>query len=539
MVSFDFDHKVQEIFSTKYADIPSTNWRKWLTISSGEEYESTALTFSGLSGIDDLFDRIKTEKTDPKSFSVNVKSFLESYNGVHPPVLCHTSGTSGGSISDVKWFYMSETLVKKLWAPGMQAIFEASGLNSRSSAVIFVPSRARTDGVSVVDGKPVIRLYSAEFSQRLVVSTITPRSYLLCEYKDAYNLQILAQILSMDNIAVVSAPSATVLGWANLDRLRKGLEKSLDTLVDTPETHELKRKVKQMGIDAASVDIQNQLSTLLSDTTLIFSTTGMTDKEWGTLRKFLQWKKGEEKYTNLYVGSEGGPFAASIGPGSSGPMYVFPLTLPAVGYKGNFYLISQCDCKVGHLFISYMHNVKPIINIDTGDVITIESQKGLPVIQGEILRAGFPLRREVTISPEVGAEESRIWVGSYFNLEGLEIRNPRQLVTCLAEKLTLGNHASVVVKKSTDGWTLVIPFQEKMYSPAEIEDTLSLCPGGKPFEHALRKKRLHLKVAHENLVESKIPRSELLKRVRRGELPKGILTRWPLYVVVPPYWDST
>ena len=538
MASFDFDRKVQEVFSTTYADIPATNWRKWLTISSGEEYESTALTLSGLSGIDDLFDRIKTEKTDPKSFSVNVKSFLESYNGVHPPVLCHTSGTSGGSISDVKWFHMPEPLVKKLWAPGMQAIFEASGLNSRSSAVIFVPSRAGTDGLSVVDGKPVIRLYSAEFSQRLVISIINPRSYLLYEYKDAYNLQVLAQILSMDNIAVVSAPSATVLGWANLNRLRKGLEKSLDTLSDTPEICELKKKIKRMGIDAASVDIQNQLSAILSDTTLIFSTTGITDKEWGILRKFLQWKKGEEKYTNLYVGSEGGPFAASIGPVSDS-MYVFPLTLPVVGCKGNYDLISRCDCKVGRLFISYMHNVNPIINIDTGDVITIENQKGLPVIQGEILRAGFPLRREVTLSPEVGTEKSRIWVGSYFNLEGLEIRNPRQLVTCLAEQLTLGDHASVVVKKSTDGWTLVIPFQEKTYSPAEIEDTLSLCPGGKPLEHALQKKQLHLEVAHENLVESKMPRSELLKRVRRGELPKGVLMRWPLYVVLPPEWDST
>ncbi|KYK37747.1 MAG: hypothetical protein HXS46_03170 [Theionarchaea archaeon] len=534
MKQYDFDPDVQRILGAVYGDIPSINWRQWLAISSVEEYESTALKLSGLSTMENLFERMKNEKTDPKSFSVNVESFLGSHEE-SPVIMCHTSGTSGGDIADVKWFHMSRTLVTQLWAPGMQAIFESSGLNARSSAVIFVPSRAHTDGLSVEKGKTTVRLYSAEFSQRLVLSLMKPRSYVLYEYKDAKSVQVLAKILSMDGIAVVSAPFVTVLGWANLNQLRKGLEKSLDAgeYKDTPEVDELKKKIRTKGLDAAAIKIQKALSDKLLEATVIFSTTGMTDKEWDTIRDFLQWKKGEEQFTNLYVGSEVGPFAASIGSDSQS-MQVFPLTVPVIEHRGDRDLISRTKNKVGKLFVSRLHGDNPVINIDTGDVITIESQEGLPVIQGDVLRAGFPLKTEIFFSPEISTyEKKKVLVGTYFDLEGIEIeiRNPRKLLACLAEQCHLDKKSSVVLKKEGDHWIMVIPSPDESCSP--IDDILNTCPGGKSLGHAIKEEELHTKMVDENPVNFLIPRSELLEKVRKGNLPKGVLKRWPLYVVMP------
>ena len=85
-------------------------------------------------------------------------------------VFCHTSGTTSGDIRQLKWYHMSNGLIKRLWAPGMQAIFESSGLNPKTSAVIFVPSRTKIDGINKLEGKEYISLYSSEFSQRLMLS---------------------------------------------------------------------------------------------------------------------------------------------------------------------------------------------------------------------------------------------------------------------------------------------------------------------------------------------------------------------------------
>lgn len=532
-MKYDFDPEIQEVFSTRFERIPLTNWKSWLAISSAEEYESAAIAQSGLSGLGDLFERIQVEKTDPQSFSVDPESCHDSSS--EPLILCHTSGTSGGSISDVKWFCMTEELVNMLWAPGMQAIFESSGLDTRSSAVIFVPSRAKPDGLSSVEQKPVVKLYSAEFSQRLVLSLVRPRSYLLYEYKDASNLRVLAQMLSMDRISVVSAPFATVLRWANLKRLRQSLEKSLNSDShdkDTPEAA-LKKEISQKGVRNAATEIQEQLSELLSGATLIFSATAMTAQEWKTIQNFLRWKEGEERVTNLYVGSEVGPFAASIGPHSWRYMDVFPLTVPVLACGKERHILSKSPFRTGTLFVSRMHDSNPLINIDTGDVITVRDREGLPVIEGEILRAQFPLKTEITLSPAMRVlEPSTIFVGSYFDLDGIEVKNPRLLVTCLAEQCHVDRISSLVLKKDVI-WVLVVPLQDEGCSPTVIRESLSSCPSGAMLEKALRKDSLKLELVTENPVKSVIPRSELLKKVRNGELPKGVLMKWPLYVVVP------
>jgi hypothetical protein len=173
-----------------------------------------------------------------------------------------------------------------------------------------------------------------------------------------------------------------------------------------------------------------------------------------------------------------------------------------------------------------------VINIDTGDVITVADQEGLPVIGGEVLRAQFQLKVDVSVSP-VTIPDSRILVGSYFDINGIEIRNPRRLWACLADRCSIDGLSSGLMKPEGDTWVLAV-FVPKNCSPADIENGLTSCPGGESLGKALKKGQLHIEMAEKDLVEWVIPRSELLKKVRKGELPKGVLKKWPLYVVNPP-----
>ena len=66
---YDRDESLQKFFNKKFSDIPKVNWRKWLEISSIEEYEDEILRNTGFNS--DIFTKIYNENTDPKSLSVN------------------------------------------------------------------------------------------------------------------------------------------------------------------------------------------------------------------------------------------------------------------------------------------------------------------------------------------------------------------------------------------------------------------------------------------------------------------------------------
>ncbi len=522
-----------------YSEITVTNWKNWLNISSKEEYESLALKLSGLSSVDDLFDRVRTEKTDPRKISVKPESLSDFDIKSEPLFLCHTSGTSGGQLSDLKWFHISKDLARRLWAPGMQAIFQASGLDTQTSAVIFVPTRNLNDGFLNVDGKELVKLYSSEFSQRLMLSLIKPSSYLLDEYRNANDVNTIAQILSMENIAIVSAPASTILGWADKDRLRRGLKKTskTETEYDYPQL-DLNSIIQNHGIDQATLEIQKRLSDHLSDSTLVFSISSITENEWTMIREFMQWKKGVEKFTNLYVGSEIGPFASTLKhdcseSNSEDMMRVFPLTLPSIENRGRVEIITRSKDNIGRLLVSRMNGTDPIINIDTGDVLSIESREGLPKISGEVLRSAFRLKTEMTFSPAYNIPQGfDIFVGDYFDFGDFRIINARPLVACLAERCGSNAESSILIRPSRNdsNWVLAFPQGQNCHNITDIRKSMSLCPGGKTIELFEKKGHITFEIVDQNPIETKLSRSELIKRVRKGELPKGVLKRWPLYV---------
>ncbi|MFW9901397.1 MAG: hypothetical protein ACFFDY_08920 [Candidatus Thorarchaeota archaeon] len=544
MTTFDFDFETQKIFNKNFSNIQKTDWRKWLDISSREEYEELSLKLSGLSSVDDIFKRIKSEITESRSFSIDLEDYLNKYQDNNSLIFCHTSGTTNSNLSMLKWFHMAKDLVKRQWAPGMQAIFESSGLDSKSSVIIFVPSRLKFDGIRTYEEKKYVSLYSSEFSQRIMLSVVKPKSYLFYEYRNSRNLDIISKILEIDNISVISAPALTILGWADITRLQEGIEKSLNLINrnQNPKLEELLSKIEKRGLVSVSNEIQKELSEKISKATLVFSISSLSKSDWDLIRKFMKWEEGNEKFTNLYVASEIGPFAASITMGDyelsrSNRMYIFPLTLPMIEYKGNKEAVSRAKSKFGKLYVSRLHTEGVLINIDLGDVISIKNKEGLPQIDGKILRSSFQLKYPINLSKKVAIKEPyQVLAGDYFEFSNFEIYNPRFLLNCLKRKCELNIDSLLLIGKNKGSeklWSLFLYSDVKSNCSSfnNYSKILFECIENKTLKNALLNNEIKIKLINENPVDFLAKRSEILEKVRNGKNPKGILKKWPLYIV--------
>ncbi|MFX0141314.1 MAG: hypothetical protein ACFFDN_47180, partial [Candidatus Hodarchaeota archaeon] len=483
-----------------------------------------------------------------RSFSIEISSFLNSYNFKEPLILCHTSGTTNSKISQLKWFHMTKKLIERVWAPGMQAIFESSGLDSKSSAIIFVPSRMKFDGINNVNGKEYISLYSSEFSQRVMLSVLKPKKYLFYEYKKANDLEIISKILNLHDIAVISAPAITILKWANKKKLYEEIKKSLKNskTCNSFESNSLINLIKREGVNSASNKIYNLLSDKLSDATIIFSISSLNQTDWELIRKFMKWEKGKEKFTNLYVASEIGPFAASITEGDyeisrSNQMFVFPLTLPIIEKKGERSLISRSTNKIGKLYVSRSNNGHALINIDIGDVIYIKNQKALPKIDGKILRAGFNLKYPINISKKVKISSNyNVCAGDFFSFGKFDIIEPRNLLNCL-NRTCQNNMDSMLLIGSANKinenqpWKLVLKVNQNSNceTPNDFIEKMSKCSKVQGIYKAINENYLEIELIDELPVDFIKTRSEMLSKVRKGQIPKGILKKWPLYILNP------
>jgi hypothetical protein len=177
-----------------------------------------------------------------------------------------------------------------------------------------------------------------------------------------------------------------------------------------------------------------------------------------------------------------------------------------------------------------MHNSTPAINIATGDVITVTSQNGLPTIQGEILRAPFPVKTDLVLSPAARLPNPyTILVGTYFDVDGITLKNPRRFIACLTEKC---NIKKPVVLKKEKTWVMVVSGSESEdMSLTALKSALPACSD----DHAglTLQGQIHIIKVDEPLIHSSVPRSELVAHVKQGDLPKGVLMQWPVYLVVP------
>jgi len=522
--SYDFDLEVQKIFDKQFSNIRSTDWKKWLNISSKEDYEELALKNSGLSSINDIFERIKKEKTNSRNLSVNLERYLENQDVSEPLIVCHSSGTTNSDLSALKWLHMSRNVIQRYWAPGMQAIL--------------------TDGLNVYKDRNYISLYSSEFSQRLMLTIVKPYNYTFFEYKNSRNLEIIAKILSLNSISAISAPAATILGWADLEKFEIGIRNSLNSIrdVENPILENLLLKIKKDGIKNIIREIQSLLSKKLSKATLVFSISSLSENNWELIRKFMNWEKGREKFINLYVASEMGPFAASITKDDynfsrTGNLYVFPLTLPVIESKGKRDLISRSKEKIGRLLISKINNSKQFINIDVGDIIKIVSQEAIPQIEGKILRSSFQLNYQIKVSNEIHLPSNyKVFAGDYFSFKTFEVYNPRYLLNCLKLNCQLDFDSILLLKQNrmnNNNWKLVLLSNGKKEC-SNIEayrDILFKCIQNDNFKEKIKKNLIEVQLIKDNPINFLATRSEMLNKVRSGKNPKGILKKWPLYVI--------
>ncbi|TFF99783.1 MAG: hypothetical protein EU541_04070 [Promethearchaeota archaeon] len=540
MPHFDFDIKTQEIINRNYSIKPDTNWKNWLKLNSSEEFIEYCLENSGLLQTSEIFEKIKNTHTNSRELSVELEEFLTTKSFSKPPIMCHTSGTTNSNPSALKWFYLSTPLIKRLWAPGMKAIFESSGLDANSSAVIFVPSRMHFDGVNNHNGTKYISLYSSEFSQRLVLAMFKPKSYIFYPYRKVFDLEIMASILQLDDVSVVSAPAATILKWADLSRLKSGIEKNLHSLETYHDKKALKLRklIENKGIDKAARLIQDELSEKISPAILIFSISSLNDSKWELIRTFMKWEKGKERFTNLYVGSEIGPFASSIPLNGfevsrANKMYVFPLTLPVIKYKNERKLITETDEITGNLLISRLHNSIPQINIDIGDVVSVKNDANIPMIGGNISRGEFTLKYNIKVNDKIHTPpNSIIKAGDFFSFENFDIESSRNILNFLKKKCSFSSDSLLLIKENKKNWNLIVPAKGgKCNSSKKVKEILINWDAEKSLKTGIIEKYINVEVLDGEVVNFLEPRETIVEKVRNGRYPKGILKKWPLYVV--------
>lgn len=537
MFSFDFNRSIQDIFNKKIKIDKKINWNQWLKIHSKEEYEELAFKLSGIANNDDHINDLNTIKTNSRNFAVEIVNYLNNEIIDDFEIFCHTSGTTDAKISNLKWFHMNDDMIKNIWIPGMTAIFESSGLNHNSSAIIFVPSRTSMDGIKTHKERKYVSLYSSEFSQRVVISIIKPKQYLFYEYKDAFNLEILTRILSMESPSVISAPAAIILGWADLERLKRGIAKSLrDTSEFTEYSSEIYNYIKKEGLHDGVNKLKRLLSEKISSCTLIFSTSSLKKQQWSSISDFMNWEDDKKNFTNLYVASEIGPFACNLTSeiAKNNELYVFPLTIPSIEAKGKIEIISRTKEKRGVLLVSYINKLNPRINIETGDVITIKNnESGLPLIGGTIVRNNFRLKYPMKISPIVKPDSNYdLFVGDYFSFQELEIYDPKSIIECLKGETDLLSDSLLLKKnkeKSKHSFELFFSTKEKINNDFSLR--ISNCLKEKQLSNAIKTGIINFRAIPEKIIEFKNPRSELLEKVRNGSVPKGILKKWPFYVL--------
>jgi hypothetical protein len=253
----------------------------------------------------------------------------------------------------------------------------------------------------------------------------------------------------------------------------------------------------------------------------------------------MQWEKGKERFTNLYVASEIGPFAASISKGDYelsrlNKMYVFPLTLPVFEYKNKFKLISGLSVQFGRLYVSRMGDSGPLINIDIGDIINIKKSDGLPQIDGTIVRSSFELKYNIKISDKIKRPyKYKLLAGDFFSFNDFNIIQPRNLLNCLKNSCKLETDALLLIQASDQFWKLILPsdLDKNCINEDVLIRSISNCPRQKELFQAIENKMVKIDFVEDQPIDFLATREQVLKKVRKGQIPKGILKKWPLYVV--------
>ncbi|MCS3901987.1 hypothetical protein [Methanococcus voltae] len=617
-IEYDTNYLLQNIFNKKLKGIGGINWINWLYYDN-KDYEEAIFKNTGIEEHQIMENIGKT--TESKEFSLNGEILINetisndqfqnlSLNDKNP-ILIHTSGTSGGDLSKLKWFEIKNDSMKNIWVSGIKAIYDSSfldwytkpaldnniqnnaknnnninniymdeyakkdieSINTKGAMVFLIPSGLHIDGVFNIGGNYLTRLYGFELTQRIAIALYPKSNYFIDYYSNAYNLSTILKILSLGDIAVIAVPYNVILNWNNPNKLKEGFKRELlninelTNLIENKDSENLKSNTQdstknnnkinnnfnnkfndnntefyneflsykakfEQNPEKTVKELQNLLKDKLKNAILISGTTYMIKRQWDELRSFMGWKKGQERLTNVYIGSEIGPFSATINKADNYRQYVMPLTIPLLERKNNRELLTRSKYEYGNLLISKMDEDYPIYNINTGDVITLLDKKRIPKISGEILRANFKVNLDMIVK---NLPKGDIIAGDYFRLKDFEIVNSKEITTCISDKFKMDKNSPIILVNS-EKYKLIVPIKlEKDKATVQLElaqkvkEELEVCPIDEDLKKAL--KDFEIELNEDIALEPKGGREELLKKVKSGEMPKGVLKKWNLYVI--------
>ena len=131
-----------------------------------------------------------------------------------------------------------------------------------------------------------------------------------------------------------------------------------------------------------------------------------------------------------------------------------------------------------------------------------------------------------------------ILVGDYFKFKNLEIIDPKRIKNCLSSCLEANLDSLLLINSDHNDPSQWILYLQRNYNKdiekvSKLNKMISDCSDEATIEDALRGGYLDIQIIKESPISYLYPRTEMLEKVQNGELPKGILKKWPIYVVIP------
>jgi hypothetical protein len=94
------------------------------------------------------------------------------------------------------------------------------------------------------------------------------------------------------------------------------------------------------------------------------------------------------------------------------------------------------------------------------------------------------------------------------------------------------NIDSLLLESNNPEWNLYIESNSKCNNTKKIKDAIFACPHKKQFEQAILNDIIKVNLLNESPVNFLAECEIILDDVRQGIKPKGILKKWPLYVLL-------
>jgi hypothetical protein len=147
------------------------------------------------------------------------------------------------------------------------------------------------------------------------------------------------------------------------------------------------------------------------------------------------------------------------------------------------------------------------------------------------LKYDIKVSKEIELSPPYN-----VFAGDYFTFDTFEVHDPRYMLNCLKIRCNFDMDSILLLKQKIEDnviYTLVaISNGNKLCSTVEeIQNIIYKCSKNDNFKDGIKRKYIKISLIKENPINFLETRKEMLNKVRNGKIPKGILKKWPFYVI--------